>query len=107
MLMLAVARIGAIHLVVFAGFGAARSRDRITASGSKAVFTADVTYRKGKDVPLKGIVDEALARAGDAVERVVVLRARRATAPIASRPRDLTWDEFLGRRRGPATAATT
>ena len=62
MLMLATVRIGAIHSVVFAGFGARALADRIDASGSRAVFTADVTYRKGKDVPLKPIVDEALAR---------------------------------------------
>ena len=60
-LMLACARIGAIHSVVFAGFGAQALSDRISASGSKVVFTADVTYRKGKDVPLKPSVDQALA----------------------------------------------
>ena len=49
-LMLATVRIGAIHSVVFAGFGARALGDRIDASGSRAVFTADVTYRKGKDV---------------------------------------------------------
>ena len=60
MLMLATVRIGAIHSVVFAGFGARALADRIDASGSRLVFTADVTYRKGKDVPLKAIVDDAL-----------------------------------------------
>ena len=65
MLMLATVRIGAIHSVVFAGFGARALGDRIEASGSRLVFTADVTYRKGKDVPLKPIVDEALALVGD------------------------------------------
>ena len=53
-LMLATVRIGAIHSVVFAGFGAQALADRIEASGSRVVFTADVTYRKGKDVPLQG-----------------------------------------------------
>ncbi len=47
-LMLATVRIGAIHSVVFAGFGAKALGDRIRASGSRLVFTADVTYRKGK-----------------------------------------------------------
>ena len=51
-LMLAVVRIGAIHSVVFAGFGARALSDRIVASGSRLVVTADVTYRKGKTVPL-------------------------------------------------------
>ena len=64
--MLATVRIGAIHSVVFAGFGAKALADRIEASGSRVVFTADVTYRKGKNVPLKAIVDEALAAGGAA-----------------------------------------
>ena len=64
MLMLATVRIGAIHSVVFAGFGANALGDRIAASGSRLVFTADVTYRKGKDVALKPIVDEALKVGG-------------------------------------------
>jgi acetyl-CoA synthetase len=72
MLMLATVRIGAIHSVVFAGFGANALGDRIAASGSKAVFTADVTYRKGKDVALKPIVDEAIRTGGASVEHVVV-----------------------------------
>ena len=63
-LMLAAVRIGAIHSVVFAGFGAGALADRIDASGSRLVFTADVTYRKGTDVPLKEIVDAALELGG-------------------------------------------
>ena len=73
MLMLACVRIGALHSVVFAGFGAKALADRIRASGSRFVFTADVTYRKGKDVRLKEIVDEAIERGGECVERVIVL----------------------------------
>jgi acetyl-CoA synthetase len=72
-LMLACVRIGAIHSVVFAGFGAGALGDRIAASGSKAVFTTDVTYRKGQDVALEGIVAEAVSLAGG-VEHAVVLR---------------------------------
>ena len=93
-LMLACARIGAIHSVVFAGFGAQALRDRITASGSRVVFTADVTYRKGKDVPLKPIVDEALRVPGHPVERVVVLERADPTPPLTA-DRDLSWHEFL------------
>ena len=73
MLMLATVRIGAIHSVVFAGFGENALADRVQASGSKLVFTADITYRRGKDVALKGIVDEAMASV-DCVEHVVVLK---------------------------------
>src|SRR5689334_21020985 len=66
-LMLATVRIGAIHSAVFAGFGAGALADRIKASGSRLVFTADITYRKGKDVPLKGIVDSAIAMGCDSI----------------------------------------
>jgi acetyl-CoA synthetase len=72
MLMLATVRIGAIHSVVFAGFGASALGDRIAASGSRLVFTADVTYRKGKAVRLKEIVDEAMKVGGATVEHVIV-----------------------------------
>ncbi len=98
-LMLACARIGAIHLVVFAGFGAGALGDRIRLAGARAVFTADVTWRKGRDVPLKGIVDAAIAAGGQTVERVVVLRRCRDAVPM--RPgRDLDWAEFLALARG-------
>ena len=100
-LMLATVRVGAIHSVVFAGFGARALGHRIAASGSRLVFTANVTYRKGKDVALKPIVDEALEASPHTVEQVVVLD--RAGAPAAMAPhRDLTWDAFLERGRGHA-----
>jgi acetyl-CoA synthetase len=73
MLMLATARIGAIHIVVFAGFGAQALGDRVQASGSRLIFATDITYRKGKDVQLKGIVDASLERGNGSVERVVIL----------------------------------
>jgi acetyl-CoA synthetase len=98
-LMLATVRIGAIHSVVFAGFGASALGERITASGSRALFTADVTYRKGKEVELGGIVADALAIAGDEVEHVVTLF--RAAGPAAAHAgRDLSWEEFLARGDG-------
>ena len=102
-LMLASVRIGAIHSVVFAGFGAKALGDRIEASGSKAVFTADVTYRKGKDVPLKPIVDDALKACGQSVQRVVVL-TRGATPPSMQQGRDITWQAFLDGGQGQSTA---
>lgn len=98
--MLATVRIGAIHSVVFAGFGAGALGDRIRASGSKLVFAADLTRRKGIDVPLAGIVREALASAAD-VEHVVWVR-RSAERPSSERasgaatdPRDVDWPDFL------------
>jgi acetyl-CoA synthetase len=88
-LMLAAVRIGAIHSVVFAGFGAGALADRISASGSRLVVTADVTFRKGKDVPLEPIVEEAVHLAGDQVEDVLVF-------PRTSG----AWDSFLARGEG-------
>jgi len=98
-LMLATVRIGAIHSVVFAGFGAQALADRIAASGSRLVFTADVAYRRGGQVRLKEVVDQALALSGDGVERVVVLRRTADGAPMTP-DRDLLWQEFLRRGEG-------
>ncbi len=93
-LMLACMRIGAIHSVVFAGFGAQALADRISASGSKVVFTADVTFRRGSEVPLKPLVDDALRSVGGLVRHVVVLQ--RASAPLSLHVgRDIAWDSFL------------
>ncbi len=102
MLMLATVRIGAMHSVVFAGFGAKALGDRIQASGSRLVFTADVTYRKGKNVPLKGIVDDALVGEQHSVEHVVVLQ--RLGEASMKPERDLTWREFLSRAEGKSGA---
>jgi acetyl-CoA synthetase len=99
LLMLATVRIGAIHSVVFAGFGAQALADRIDASGSRFVFTADITYRKGKDVPLKPIVDDAMRAGGRAVERVVVWQRAGELEALAG-PREITWTEFLAGAAG-------
>jgi acetyl-CoA synthetase len=101
-LMLATVRIGAIHSVVFAGFGAKALSDRIQASGSRLVFTADVTYRKGKNVRLKEIVDEALEAVSNGVEQVILLRRTTEEVPMDLR-RDITWDEFLRRSAGQSS----
>jgi acetyl-CoA synthetase len=90
-LMLATVRLGAIHSIVFAGFGAQALGDRIAASGSRVVFATDVIYRKGHDVPLLPIVEEAVQVAGGSVERVVVLN--RVDTPRAGS--HLSWDDFL------------
>jgi acetyl-CoA synthetase len=97
-LMLAVVRIGAVTLVVFAGFGAGALGERVRLSGAKALFASDVTYRKGKDVPLKGIVDAAVGES-PSVERVVVLRRTKGDLPMKA-GRDITWDEFLALGEG-------
>jgi len=71
--MLACARIGAVHSVVFGGFSAEALKDRINDAGAKVVITADGGWRKGKVVALKDNVDEALKMA-EGVESVVVVR---------------------------------
>src|SRR5947199_5651524 len=93
-LMLACVRIGAIHIAVFAGFGSGALGDRLEMAGATALFCSDITYRKGKDVPLKGIVDEAL---GDRAKHVrnVVLHRRSAEAPAMTAGRDVYWEDFL------------
>jgi len=71
--MLAAARLGAVHVVVFSGFGSAALAQRIRDSGARMVVTADGMTRRGKTIPLKPVVDEAVAEAGG-VERVIVHR---------------------------------
>jgi len=87
--MQACARIGATHSVVFGGFSAQSLRDRIEDTGAVAVITADHQVRGGKQLPLKSIVDEALALGGCAsVQHVLVIK--RTGAEIAmSAGRDL------------------
>ena len=70
--MLACARIGAVHSVVFGGFGVQALNMRIKDAEAKIVITADVTIRRGKTIPLKTIVEEAIINA-PSVEKVVVL----------------------------------
>ena len=92
--MQACARIGAIHCVVFGGFSATALRDRIADTGACAVITADQQVRGGRQLPLKSIVDEALAQPGcEQVRHVLV--ARRTGAAIAMHPpRDLWLEEI-------------
>jgi acetyl-CoA synthetase len=73
--MLACARIGAVHSVVFGGFGAAALNMRIQDAGAKVVITADISIRRGKAIQLKAIVDEATLNS-PTVEHVIVLRRR-------------------------------
>ena len=98
-LMLACVRIGAIHSVIFAGFGAKALSDRIAASGSRFVFTADLSFRKGKDVRLKEIVDDAIVAIPGIVERVVVMQ-RGAKDSAFHDERDITWTDFLAKAEG-------
>ncbi|MDP1791745.1 MAG: acetate--CoA ligase, partial [Methylibium sp.] len=93
--MQACARIGATHSVVFGGFSAQSLRDRISDTGAVAVITADQQVRGGKQLPLKAIVDEALALGGcESVKHVVV--AKRTGADIGFQAgRDVWLSELL------------
>ena len=105
MLMLATVRIGAIHSVVFAGFGENALGDRIQASGSRLVFTTDITYRKGKDVRLKEIVDGALKNVQTEVEQVILLKRSAEDVHIEA-GRDMLWEDFLQRSVGQSSDCT-
>jgi acetyl-CoA synthetase len=95
--MLACARIGAVHSVVFAGFSADSLRERIVDAGAKVVLTANEGLRGGRRIPLKRTVDEALEGV-DFVERVLV--ARRTDGEVPMRPgRDLWLAEELRLQR--------
>jgi acetyl-CoA synthetase len=97
--MLACARIGAPHSVVFGGFSADALRDRLIDGEAKAVITADGGFRKDKPVPLKPAVDEALAANGGApsVEQVLVVRRLAGAGGDCSLQagRDHWWHELV------------
>ncbi len=89
--MLACARIGAVHSVIFGGFSPESVAGRIADCGARALITADEGRRAGKTVPLKANVDAALAL-GDGLETVIVLR--RTGANVAMQPgRDIDYSE--------------
>src|SRR6266478_2386031 len=93
--MLACARIGSVHSVVFGGFSADSIRDRIVDSGAIAVVTADGAYRRGGIVPLKRNVDDALRPAGvGSVRRVIVFR-RAGNDIHMEEGRDVWWHREL------------
>lgn len=103
MAMLATTRIGAIHLVVFAGFGAGALAERMEIAGARVLLTADVAFRKGRDIDLWSIARDALCYPDSPVERVVVLPRKDATPPLQPE-RDLIWNEFIAGGQGVSTA---
>ena len=90
--MLACARIGVIHTVVFSGFSAISLKDRVEDSGSKIIVTADGGFRKGKLIKLKEIVDESASNV-NSVEHVIILR--RANNKINLNAKDLFWSDLM------------
>jgi len=91
--MLACARIGAPHSVVFGGFSAEALNSRLLDVKAKVVITADGGYRRGAPAALKPAVDEALTKTTTSVEHVLVVK--RTGQDVAWNERDLWWDEAL------------
>ena len=91
--MLACAKVGAVHSVVYGGFSVEALYGRIVDSESKVLITADGGYLRGKIVPLKAIVDEAVDRA-EVVEHVIVVRRTGEKVPMEA-DRDYYYDELM------------
>lgn len=102
--MLACARIGAVHTVVFAGFSADALRDRILDADAVCVITADQGLRGGKTIPLKRTVDEAVM-AAPSVRNVFVTKRTGSKVPFFA-PRDVDLDEAMEAQRPYCPAET-
>lgn len=98
--MLSTTRIGAIHSVVFGGFGYGALAERIDDAESRLVVTADVGYRRGKEVNLKEIVDNALKNDKN-VRKIIVLK-RGQKDPFMVSGRDMFWNEAVEKGKGVA-----
>ncbi|MFI7639133.1 acetate--CoA ligase [Nonomuraea sp. NPDC049400] len=99
--MLACARIGAIHSVVFGGFSASALKSRIDDADAKLVITADGGYRRGNPSALKPTVDEAVAECPQ-VEHVLVVR--RTGQDVATGDKDVWWHDVVDRQSDQHTA---
>ncbi len=93
--MLACARLGAVHSVVFGGFSATALRDRINDSACSILVTADGGYRRGQFVPLKQMADEALEDTPSIRHAVVVSRGAGAPAVAMKEGRDLWYHDLM------------
>lgn len=90
--MLACARIGAIHSVIFSGFSSQSIADRANDSKSKLIITADGGFRRGKIIPLKKIVDDAIKKI-PTIEKVIVVK--RTFEEITMSEKDLWFNDFI------------
>jgi acetyl-CoA synthetase len=90
---LACARIGAIHSVIFGGFSAQSISDRLQDAGSTCIVTCDGAFRGAKDIPLKAVIDEALT--GNTIVNTVIVYARTRTGVSMIKGRDHWWDEEM------------
>ena len=91
--MLACARVGAVHSVVFAGFSAASLADRINDCEAKMVLTSDGNFRGNKTIPVKDVVDEALEKCSS-IESVIVLERTKQNINMED-GRDFWWHECI------------
>ncbi len=97
--LLAVAKVGAVHSMVFAGFSAKAIRDRIEDAEAKLIITADGFYRNGRAINVKNLIDEALVGGCESVETVVVVH--RANLEVEMMETRDIWYEDLVRRESP------
>ncbi|RMH03203.1 MAG: acetate--CoA ligase [Nitrospirae bacterium] len=91
--MLACARLGLIHSVVYSGFSAPALRSRIQDAEARLIITADVGYDRGKVIPLKPVVDEAIVQC-PTIEKTVVVR-REHPGMALSAPNEIDWTDWL------------
>jgi acetyl-CoA synthetase len=104
--MLACARIGATHSVVFGGFSAEALRDRINDCGAKVLLTQDAAWRRGNIVPLKTMADAAVAQTPSITKCVVLERVGHARAPVEMKEgRDIWWHDLVDRKPSDAALA--
>ncbi len=92
---LACARIGAIHSVVFGGFSAQSIADRLDDAKAECIVTCDGAYRGAKDIPLKHVIDDALI--GNKVVKKVIVCTRTRTPVSMIKGRDIWWEEEMKR----------
>ncbi|MPZ04633.1 AMP-binding protein, partial [Micrococcus luteus] len=92
--MLACARIGAVHSVVFGGFSSDALRSRVDDAEAKLVVTADGSFRRGKPSMLKPAVDQALSAPGHTAEHVLVVRRNEAEVEMTE-GRALWWHDVV------------
>jgi len=100
--MLACAKIGAVHVVVFSGFSAGAVRDRLEDSEPKVLVTCDGSYRRGKPIATKPQADEAIEGL-KSIQKVVVVKRNGQETPMKE-GRDVWWDDFV--RGQPASCET-
>ncbi|MDE0866257.1 MAG: acetate--CoA ligase [Rubripirellula sp.] len=101
--MLACARIGAVHSVIFAGFSAESIADRNNDAGAKLVITSDGLHRRGKVLPLKETVDEALSKSPTVEKCLVLKRIGQDDVPM-TQGRDVWWHEIVEKQTGDLPA---